>query len=583
MSFGGLILTNNGRNKMAAAISEKNALKFTHVQLGDGTFSGSYSSKTELSHKVMEIPITRIRRNDNEVLIECDWNSKQAPTAFYLREIGIIGNDVLCYYDNARNGDAEYIDPESEVVAKQKRFRFTISVTDDAEITTVISSGLYALAEDVEKSLSDLNKNKLDKTGDASDVTVTFVEAETRENISSGEKLYTLFGKISKFFSELKEVAFSGDYNDLKNKPTAKNVGAAPTSHASTETTYGVSTAASYGHAMAGSTTPKANGTASAGTETAKFARADHVHPLQESVEKLTTARTIDGVVFNGTAAIIHYGTCSTAAATAAKVVACTGFSLVTGATIRVKFTITNTASSPTLNVNNTGAKPIYYRGAAISAGYLAVNRTYEFAYNGTQYDFVGDINTDANTTYGNMTGATTTADGKAGLAPAPTAGTATRYLRSDGTWAVPPNTTYSKASSSKLGLVYLVDGVTSTSTESAATANTARELHQNSIYKNISRIGTTALSVSSIMSSQELIITLNCTDNNNNECEFTWTAITDWIPTTGKHFLSGYKTNNFEGLAEVVIDRSSAKIVNCIVGGTQFKTTATLRIYYRG
>ena len=45
------------------------------------------------------------------------------------------------------------------------------------------------------------------------------------------------------------------------------------------------------------------------------------------------------------------------------------------------------------------------------------------------------------NTTYSNMTGATTSAAGKAGLVPAPAAGAATRYLRSDGTWQVPPDT----------------------------------------------------------------------------------------------------------------------------------------------
>lgn len=108
---------------------------------------------------------------------------------------------------------------------------------------------------------------------------------------------------------------------------------------------------------------------------------------------KLGTARAIDGVNFNGSANIIHYGTCSTAAATVAKEVACTGFTLVTGARIIVKFTVTNTAESPTLNVNSTGAKPIYYRSAAISKGYLAANRTYEFVYNGTQYELVGDVN----------------------------------------------------------------------------------------------------------------------------------------------------------------------------------------------
>ena len=46
-------------------------------------------------------------------------------------------------------------------------------------------------------------------------------------------------------------------------------------------------------------------------------------------------------------------------------------------------------------------------------------------------------------TTYSAMKGATTSVAGTAGLAPAPAAGAANRYLRSDGTWAVPPDTTY--------------------------------------------------------------------------------------------------------------------------------------------
>ncbi len=106
------------------------------------------------------------------------------------------------------------------------------------------------------------------------------------------------------------------------------------------------------------------------------------------------------------------YATCGTAAAEAAKVAATTpgsNFSLETGARVTVKFTVTNTAANPTLNVNSTGAKAIYYRGSAISAGYLAANRTYEFVYNGTQYELVGDINTDANTT--TTTGASNTSN----------------------------------------------------------------------------------------------------------------------------------------------------------------------------
>lgn len=120
---------------------------------------------------------------------------------------------------------------------------------------------------------------------------------------------------------------------------------------------------------------------------------------------QLTNTRKIDGVNFNGTADITHYGTCATAAATAAKVVAVSGFNLVTGSRVTVKFTVTNTAANPTLNVNGTGAKAIKYRGGNISAGYLAANRVYEFIYDGTDFLFLGDINTDSNTTYGASAG----------------------------------------------------------------------------------------------------------------------------------------------------------------------------------
>lgn len=62
------------------------------------------------------------------------------------------------------------------------------------------------------------------------------------------------------------------------------------------------------------------------------------------------------------------YGYCQTEADTAAKVVDMTGFKLVTGATIFVKFQYANLVASPTLNVNGTGAKPMYrYGTTAIS------------------------------------------------------------------------------------------------------------------------------------------------------------------------------------------------------------------------
>lgn len=50
--------------------------------------------------------------------------------------------------------------------------------------------------------------NKLDKTGDGSNVTAAFTAAETRTNIATGEKLSVLLGKIAKWLGDLKALAF---------------------------------------------------------------------------------------------------------------------------------------------------------------------------------------------------------------------------------------------------------------------------------------------------------------------------------------------------------------------------------------
>lgn len=94
------------------------------------------------------------------------------------------------------------------------------------------------------------------------------------------------------------------------------------------------------------------------------------------------------------------YAYCSTAASTAAKAVTLIGFEYFPGASIIVKFTYANTASSPTLNVNSQGAKSIRYNGAALtSAQYWSAGAVIEFVYDGSYFNVIGSVK-DNNTTY---------------------------------------------------------------------------------------------------------------------------------------------------------------------------------------
>ena len=199
----------------------------------------------------------------------------------------------------------------------------------------------------------------------------TFTEASTRVNITSGETLSTLFGKIKKFFTDLKTVAFTGSYTDLSNKPTSMQ-----NPNSLTLTMNGSAT--SYN----GSATASKSWYAPTSVGTAGY-----------------------NLISNGSGAPVWqqppYAVCNTSGSTVAKTVSITNFKLVTGVRVFIKFTYAHDSTTKaTLNVNNTGAKSIRYKGYGVfkgyNGGYNSTNKQYpnsweageivEFIYDGTEW-----------------------------------------------------------------------------------------------------------------------------------------------------------------------------------------------------
>ena len=78
----------------------------------------------------------------------------------------------------------------------------------------------------------------------------------------------------------------------------------------------------------------------------------------------------------------------STQGGTVPKTATLTGYKLTVNALVAVKFT-TPVEASATLDINSTGAKPIFYKGSAITAGIIGYGDTVLFCYDGTNYHFV--------------------------------------------------------------------------------------------------------------------------------------------------------------------------------------------------
>ena len=198
----------------------------------------------------------------------------------------------------------------------------------------------------------------------------TFTEASTRVNITSGETLSTLFGKIKKFFTDLKTVAFTGSYTDLSNKPTSMQ-----NPNSLTLTMNGLSS--SYN----GSATASKSWYAPTSVGTAGY-----------------------NLISNGSGAPVWqqppYAVCNTSGSTVAKTVSITNFKLVTGVRVFIKFTYAHDSTTKaTLNVNSTGAKSIRYKGYGVFKGYNGGSNSdkqypntweageiVEFIYDGTEW-----------------------------------------------------------------------------------------------------------------------------------------------------------------------------------------------------
>ena len=142
---------------------------------------------------------------------------------------------------------------------------------------------------------------------------------------------------------------------------------------------------------------------------------------------KLTTARNVDGVSFDGSANIHHFGSCSTAAATAAKTVTLDdsmSFTLAKGASVFVKFTNANSVASPTLAVNGTTAKAIMRYGTTAPSTSAKTSwqagSVVHFVYDGTYWQMVGWLNDDStytNASLGQGYGTCSTAEATAAKA----------------------------------------------------------------------------------------------------------------------------------------------------------------------
>ena len=165
-----------------------------------------------------------------EVNVQSDWNEADNTADDYIKNKPTIPTNT-----SDLNNDSGFLDSSDITVTQVQTTGTKIATIDvDGNSTdlyaptgggskhTIVNESGTALADEPNLQFTDGLKATDDSGNNKTKVGVdtTFTEAVTRANIDSGDTFSTILGKIKKFFTDLKAVAFSGSYNDLSDKPT---------------------------------------------------------------------------------------------------------------------------------------------------------------------------------------------------------------------------------------------------------------------------------------------------------------------------------------------------------------------------
>ena len=210
------VMTVYGEQLYAKALAGKCNPEYVCIAVGNGQYEESEREKEYLkrqtclkSEKNRYIFSDGKTSPDNQVYLEAIITNYDQKTKTSLITEGYHINEIGIYAKESGQPDGE---------EKLVSICITANPTGNGDYMpeyngteTTITQGYYINVADAENVIIDLMKNT---------EIVPFEVPIKREELKSGETLSILFGKVKRWLSDLKKIAFTGDYADLNNTPT---------------------------------------------------------------------------------------------------------------------------------------------------------------------------------------------------------------------------------------------------------------------------------------------------------------------------------------------------------------------------
>lgn len=220
------ILTNSGAVLMTQVAAGRTVI-FTRVESGSG-YSASPAVLQNVVDKKQDMFLDEVIFENRQAVVKTTLSNVQLEEEYQLRQVGVYAKlegdeaDTLVIIGQQYNGEKipsygnGIIQIEYDIAMK---ISGTGNVTIEGVGTGYVTKGQFLAHLSDNDNPHKVTAKQLGLENvpnvDTDDQTPTFTEAEERENIASKEKLSVLFGKIRKWFSDLKEAAFCSVANNL--------------------------------------------------------------------------------------------------------------------------------------------------------------------------------------------------------------------------------------------------------------------------------------------------------------------------------------------------------------------------------
>ncbi len=423
MAWTGLTLTVEGRNALNQA-QIANRINFKSIVVGDGKAPANFRTLKELVHQLYEITDIKVDMTEDGCTVTADF--PKVDYDYYFREIGIIvttdEGDRLYVYDNCGE-DAQYMVSSTGVETTKKRIRLSLAISDVAEITVSAAEILYVAYDDYEKTVEILKQELQGESERAKEEEQSLTEklqeeanrAQAEEETNRNNLVNHVADKTNPHKVTKAQVGLGNVDNTADmDKPVSTAQQEALDRHTGNNTVH--ITEAERTNWNDANTKKHTHSNKSVLDKITQALldswNAAYSH-ISDTVKHITAAeRTLWNTVSNKVDKVSGKGLSSNDYTTTEK----------------------NKLAGIAANANNythpttAGNKHIPSGGSSGQILRWSVDGTAVWG-------------SDNNTTYSNMTAATASAAGKAGLVPAPAAGKQTSFLRGDGTWATPTDT----------------------------------------------------------------------------------------------------------------------------------------------